>query len=433
LLKPSIENEVLAKLKEESDEKAIGVFKKNLNQLLLASPLGQKRILAIDPGFRTGCKVVCLNEFGDLLHNETIFPHPPQNNSKQAGSKIYSLVEAYKVQAIAIGNGTAGRETESFIRRLNIKLPLFMVSEDGASVYSASKIAREEFPSYDVTVRGAVSIGRRLMDPLAELVKIDPKSIGVGQYQHEVNQSKLQEALNDTTQLAVNNVGVNLNTASKHILSFISGLGPSLAKNIVDYRSENGSFKSRKELLKVSRLGSKAYEQAAGFLRINNGKNPLDSSGIHPEKYDLVEKIVKDHGLKLETIIGNKENVDKIQFEKYADGETGKETLLDIAKELSKPGLDPRSILQEIQFDERISSINDLVENMELVGKITNITNFGAFVDLGIKENGLIHLSNMADRFISDPNEIVTLGQEVNVRVVSLDVPKKRIGLKLLA
>ena len=432
LLKPSIENELLNKIKEKSDIEAIKVFEKNLSQLLLASPLGQKNILAIDPGFRTGCKVVCINKNGDLQHNETIYPHAPKNQYKQSASKIFNLVKAYKTEAIAIGNGTAGRETERFVKGLKLKLPIFLISEDGASVYSASKIAREEFGNYDVTVRGAVSIGRRLMDPLAELVKIDPKSIGVGQYQHEVNQTKLQEALDNVTLSAVNKVGVNLNTAGKHLLAYVSGLGPALAQNIVDYRSKNGSFSTRKELLKVARLGNKAFEQSAGFLRIKNAKNPLDNSGIHPESYSIVENIAKANKVKVADLVGNKELIESINFADYKTDEIGELTLADIKKELLKPGLDPRSILEEIHFDDNIQTINDLNEGMELLGKVVNITNFGAFVDLGIKESGLIHLSNMADRYVSDPNEIVSLQQAVNVRIISLDIPKKRIGLKLL-
>ena len=432
LLKPSIENELLNKIKEKSDVDAIKVFEKNLSQLLLASPLGQKNILAIDPGFKSGCKVVCINKNGDLIHNENIYPHPPQNQYKLASSKIFNLAKSYKIEAIAIGNGTAGRETERFVKGLKLKLPLFLISEDGASVYSASKIAREEFGNYDVTVRGAVSIGRRLMDPLAELVKIDPKSIGVGQYQHEVNQTKLQEALDNVTLSAVNKVGVNLNTAGKHLLAYVSGLGPALAQNIVDYRSENGSFNTRKELLKVARLGNKAFEQSAGFLRIKNAKNPLDNSGIHPESYELVNKIAKSKNIKLSELIGNNELINSINFSEYSTNEIGELTLADIKSELLKPGLDPRSILEEIHFDDNIRTINDLNEGMELTGKVVNITNFGAFVDLGIKESGLIHLSNMADRYISDPNEIVSLQQAVNVRIISLDIEKKRIGLKLL-
>ena len=432
LLKPSIENELLNKIKEKSDIDAIKVFEKNLSQLLLASPLGQKNILAIDPGFRSGCKVVCINKNGDLIHNENIYPHPPQNQYKLASSKIFNLTKSYKIEAIAIGNGTAGRETERFVKGLKIKLPIFLISEDGASVYSASKIAREEFGNYDVTVRGAVSIGRRLMDPLAELVKIDAKSIGVGQYQHEVNQTKLQEALDNVTLSAVNKVGVNINTAGKHLLAYVSGLGPALAQNIVDYRSQNGSFETRKELLKVARLGNKAFEQSAGFLRIKNAKNPLDNSGIHPESYELVNKIAKSKNIKISELIGNKELINSINFSEYSTNEVGELTLADIKLELLKPGLDPRSIVAEIRFDDNIRTINDLNEGMELTGKVVNITNFGAFVDLGIKESGLIHLSNMADRYISDPNEIVSLQQAVNVRIISLEIDKKRIGLKLL-
>jgi len=432
LLKPSIENELLNKIKEKSDIDAIKVFEKNLSQLLLASPLGQKNILAIDPGFKSGCKVVCINKNGDLQHNENIYPHPPQNQYKLASSKIFNLAKSYKIEAIAIGNGTAGRETERFVKGLKLKLPIFLISEDGASVYSASKIAREEFGNYDVTVRGAVSIGRRLMDPLAELVKIDAKSIGVGQYQHEVNQTKLQEALDNVTLSAVNKVGVNLNTAGKHLLAYVSGLGPTLAQNIVDYRSENGSFETRKELLKVARLGNKAFEQSAGFLRIKNAKNPLDNSGIHPESYDLVGEIAKSKKINISELIGNNEIINSIDFSEFSANEIGELTLSDIKLELLKPGLDPRSILEEIRFDDNIRTINDLNEGMELTGKIVNITNFGAFVDLGIKESGLIHLSNMADRYISDPNEIVSIQQAVNVRIISLEINKKRIGLKLI-
>lgn len=432
LLKPSIENELLNKVKEKSDIEAIKVFEKNLSQLLLASPLGQKNILALDPGFRSGCKVVCINKNGDLQHNENIFPHAPQNQYKQAASKIFNLAKSYKIEAIAIGNGTAGRETERFVKGLKLKLPIFLISEDGASVYSASKIAREEFASYDVTVRGAVSIGRRLMDPLAELVKIDPKSIGVGQYQHEVNQTKLQEALDNVTLSAVNKVGVNLNTAGKHLIAYVSGLGPTLAQNIVDYRSENGSFKTRNELLKVTRLGKKAFEQSAGFLRIKNAKNPLDNSGIHPESYGIIENIAKTNKVKVADLVGNKQLIDSIKFTEFKTDEVGELTLTDIKNELLKPGLDPRSILEEIHFDDKIQTIKDLSEGMELTGKIVNITNFGAFVDLGIKESGLIHLSNMADRYISDPNEIVSLQQAVSVKIISLEIDKKRIGLKLL-
>ncbi len=432
LLKPSIENELLNKIKEKSDVDAIKVFEKNLSQLLLASPLGQKNILAIDPGFKSGCKVVCINKNGDLQHNENIYPHPPQKQHKLASSKIFNLTKAYKIEAIAIGNGTAGRETERFVKGLKLKLPIFLISEDGASVYSASKIAREEFGNYDVTVRGAVSIGRRLMDPLAELVKIDAKSIGVGQYQHEVNQTKLQESLDNATLSAVNKVGVNLNTAGKHLLAYVSGLGPALAQNIVDYRSENGSFGTRKELLKVARLGNKAFEQSAGFLRIKNAKNPLDNSGIHPESYELVNKIAKSKKIKISDLIGNTELINSINFSEYSTNEIGDLTLTDIKNELLKPGLDPRSILAEISFDDNIRTINDLNEGMELTGKVVNITNFGAFVDLGIKESGLIHLSNMADRYINNPNEIVSLQQAVDVRIISLEVDKKRIGLKLI-
>lgn len=433
LLKPSIETEFTALSKEKADAQAIKVFAENLRQLLLAPPLGQKRIMGIDPGYRTGCKVVCLDAQGNLLHNETIYPHPPQNERSKAGQKITNLVSTYAVDAIAIGNGTAGRETEQFITNLRYdrKLQVFVVSEDGASVYSASKIAREEFPEYDVTVRGAVSIGRRLMDPLAELVKIDPKSIGVGQYQHDVNQTELKQSLDQTVENCVNSVGVNLNTASKHLLTYVSGLGPALAQNIVDYRAKNGAFKSRKELLKVARLGEKAYEQAAGFLRIPDAVNPLDNSAVHPESYPIVERMAKDLQCSIAELIENKELKKKLKLENYVSGKTGMPTLVDIMEELDKPGRDPRKHIQVFEFDPNVRTIEDLREGQVLPGIISNITNFGCFVDIGIKEKGLVHVSNMADRFVSDPTEIVAIHQHVQVKVLSIDLERKRIQLSL--
>lgn len=433
LLKPSIETEFAALSKEKADKQAIKVFAENLRQLLLAPPLGQKRILGIDPGYRTGCKVVCLDAQGNLLHNETIYPHPPQNERSKAGMKITNLVSTYEIQAIAIGNGTASRETEQFITNLRYdrKVQVFVVSEDGASVYSASKIAREEFPEYDVTVRGAVSIGRRLMDPLAELVKIDPKSIGVGQYQHDVNQSELKNSLDQTVENCVNQVGVNLNTASKHLLTYVSGLGPSLAQNIVEFRTKNGAFKSRKELMKVPRLGEKAFEQAAGFLRIPDAKNPLDNSAVHPESYTIVEKMAKDLDCGISDLIQNKELRQKIKVENYISEKTGMPTLLDIMEELDKPGRDPRQGIKLFEFDPNVKTIEDLREGQILPGIISNITNFGCFVDIGIKEKGLIHISNMADRFVSDPTEIVSIHQHVQVKVLSIDTERKRIQLSL--
>ncbi|MDR0680960.1 MAG: RNA-binding transcriptional accessory protein [Dysgonamonadaceae bacterium] len=433
LLKSGIETEFAAISKEKADKQAIRVFTENLRQLLLSPPLGQKRVLGIDPGFRTGCKVVCLDAQGNLLHNETIYPHSPQNEKSKAGMKIVSLINAYTIDAIAIGNGTAGRETEHFITNLKYdrKLQVFVVSEDGASVYSASKIAREEFPEYDVTVRGAVSIGRRLMDPLAELVKIEPKSIGVGQYQHDVNQTELKTALDQTVENCVNLVGVNLNTASMHLLTYVSGLGPSLAKNIVNYRTENGPFKSRKELLKVPRLGEKAYEQAAGFLRIPDAENPLDNSAVHPESYCIVEAMAQDLNCNLNDLIKQKELRSKIQPEKYVNEKTGMPTLIDIVTELDKPGRDPRQGIKVFEFDPNVRTINDLRENQILPGIVSNITNFGCFVDIGIKEKGLVHISNMADRFVSDPTEIVSIHQHVQVKVLSVDTERKRIQLSL--
>jgi len=433
LLKPSIETEFAATSKEKADEEAIHVFVENLRQLLLAAPLGQKRILGIDPGYRTGCKLVCLDEQGNLLHNETIYPHPPQNEKTQAGRKVVKLVTTYNIDAIAIGNGTASRETEHFITNLRYEkeVKVFVVSENGASIYSASKIAREEFPNYDVTVRGAVSIGRRLMDPLAELVKIDPKSIGVGQYQHDVDQSKLKKSLDLTVESCVNLVGVNVNTASKHLLTYVSGLGPTLAQNIVDYRAQHGAFGSRKELMKVARMGEKAFEQCAGFLRIAGAENPLDNSAVHPESYHVVEKMAKDLKTSVAELIQNKELKKSLDLNKYITDKVGLPTLNDIMQELDKPGRDPRQGIKMFEFDPNIRTIEDLREGMVLPGIVTNITNFGCFVDVGIKENGLVHISELADRFVSDPTEVVSLHQHVEVRVISVDVPRKRVQLSM--
>jgi len=433
LLKPSIETEFANLAKEKADDEAIFVFADNLRQLLLAAPLGQKRILAIDPGYRTGCKVVCLGEQGDLLHNETIYPHPPQNEFSKSAAKITKLVSTYKIEAIAIGNGTASRETERFIANLQYDRPVkvFVVSENGASIYSASKTAREEFPDYDVTVRGAVSIGRRLADPLAELVKIDPKSIGVGQYQHDVDQTKLKRALDRTVESCVNLVGVDLNTASKHLLTYVSGLGETLAQNIIDYRSENGPFASRNELKKVPRLGEKAFEQCAGFLRISNAKNPLDNSAVHPESYAIVEKMAADLQCSVKELIGNKSKIDSIDLRHYQSETVGEETLTDILHELEKPGRDPRHTAQVLEFDPNVRTIADVREGMILPGIITNITNFGCFVDFGIKENGLVHISELADRFVSNPTDVVSLHQHVKVRVLSIDMQRKRIQLSM--
>lgn len=434
LLKPSIETEFAALSKERADEEAIRVFTENLRQLLLASPLGQKRVMGIDPGFRTGCKVVCLDAQGNLLHNENIYPHPPVNKPKEAFSKLKKMIEAYKIEAIAIGNGTASRETEDFLKQqtFNLNIQIFIVSEQGASIYSASKIARDEFPEYDVTVRGAVSIARRLMDPLAELVKIEPKSIGVGQYQHDVDQTKLKRSLDQTVENCVNQVGVNLNTASSHLLTYISGLGPQLAQNIVNYRTENGAFASRKELLKVPRMGAKAFEQCAGFLRIPEAKKPLDNTAVHPESYYIVEQMAKDLGCTVTELITNKELRLKIQPERYLSPTVGMPTLKDILQELDKPGRDPRGPIKIFEFDKNVRTINDLRIGMELPGIVGNITNFGAFVDIGIKENGLIHLSQLAQRYISDPNEIVSIHQHVRVKVLSVDPDRKRIQLTMI-
>lgn len=433
LLKPAIETEFSALSKEKADEEAIRVFAENLRQLLLAPPLGQKRTMGIDPGYRTGCKVVCLDAQGTLLHNEAIYPHPPKSETALAGRKLVKLIEQYKIEAIAIGNGTASRETERFVtsQRYDREVQVFVVSEDGASIYSASKIARDEFPEYDVTVRGAVSIGRRLMDPLAELVKIDAKSIGVGQYQHDVDQSKLKASLDQTVESCVNLVGVNVNTASKHLLTYVSGLGPTLAQNIVDYRTENGAFHSRKELLKVPRMGAKAFEQCAGFLRIPQADNPLDNSAVHPESYAIVEKMAKDLKCSVADLIKNKELRSQIDIKNYVTDTVGLPTLTDILQELDKPGRDPRQKIQVFEFDKNVQTIDDLREGMELPGIINNITNFGCFVDIGIKENGLVHISQLADKFVSDPTTVVSMHQHVRVRVLSIDHERKRIQLTM--
>lgn len=433
LLKPSIETEFAAQSKEKADEEAIRVFAENLRQLLLAPPLGQKRVLAIDPGFRTGCKVVCLDAQGNLVHNENIYPHPPVNKTTEAAAKLRKMVEAYQIEAICIGNGTASRETEDFIGRQSFdrQIPVFVVSEQGASIYSASKTAREEFPEYDVTVRGAVSIGRRLMDPLAELVKIDAKSIGVGQYQHDVDQGKLKKALDQTVENCVNLVGVNLNTASSHLLTYVSGLGPQLALNIVNFRAENGAFGSRKELMKVPRMGAKAFEQCAGFLRITDAKNPLDRTAVHPESYHIVERMAKDLRCTVDELIASKELRGKVRVADYVTETVGLPTLQDIMQELDKPGRDPRKEIKVFEFDRNVRTIEDLREGMILPGIVGNITNFGAFVDIGIKENGLVHLSQLADRFVSDPTEVVSIHQQVMVRVMSVDTERKRVQLSM--
>ena len=433
LLKPSIETEYANLTREKAEEASITVFAENLRQLLLAPPLGQQRILGIDPGYRTGCKLVCLDEQGNLLHNETIYPHPPQNERGKAGNKVVKLVSTYRIDAIAIGNGTASRETEGFITGLRYEkeVNVFVVSESGASVYSASKVAREEFPEYDVTVRGAISIGRRLSDPLAELVKIDPKAIGVGQYQHDVDQVKLKRSLDLTVESCVNLVGVNLNTASRHLLTYVSGLGESLANNIVEWRSQNGPFRSRRELMKVPRLGERAYEQCAGFLRITEAENPLDNSAVHPESYPIVEQMAKDLKCSVRELIGNKERITAIDKEKYKNETVGEETLVDILQELQKPGLDPRSKVQTLEFDPSIRLIDDLQEGMTLPGIVTNITQFGCFVDIGIKENGLVHISELANRFVSNVSEVVSLHQHVKVKVLSVNRERKRIQLSM--
>ena len=434
LLEPAISNETLQEAKAKADIKAIDVFSENLRQLLLAPPLGEKRILAIDPGYRTGCKVVCLDEKGDLLNNETIYPHAPQNDTAMAMKKIRSMVNAYNIEAISIGNGTASRETEFFIKKIAFDKPVqvFVVSEAGASVYSASKIAREEFSNYDVTVRGSVSIGRRLSDPLAELVKIDPKSIGVGQYQHDVDQTKLQSALDSTVMSCVNSVGININTASKSLLSYVSGIGEKMAENIVAYRSENGPFEDRKQLKKVPRLGEKAYQQAAAFIRIRDGKNPLDNSAVHPEAYPIVEKMAKDLGIKTTELIANKEKIAQIKPENYITAEIGILTLKDILKELEKPGLDPRKAAKIFEFDPNVKTIKDLRTGMILPGIVNNITAFGCFVDVGIKESGLVHISQLKEGYVSDVNEVVKMHQHLQVKVVEVDEARKRIQLTMI-
>ena len=434
LLEPSISNEILQEAKIKADEKAISIFSENLTQLLLAPPLGEKRILAIDPGYRTGCKVVCLDEKGDLLHNETIYPHAPQKETAIAMKKIRSMVEAYHIEAISIGNGTASRETEFFIKKIAFDRPLqvFVVSEAGASVYSASKIARDEFPDYDITVRGAVSIGRRLSDPLAELVKIDPKSIGVGQYQHDVDQALLKEELDSTVVKCVNSVGININTASKSLLSYVSGIGEKLAENIVAYRTENGAFVDRNQIKKVPRLGEKAFQQAAAFIRIKDGKNPLDNSSVHPEAYKIVEKMAKDLGIKTIDFIANEEKIKQIAPEKYTTEDIGILGIKDILKELLKPGLDPRKTSKVFEFDPNIKTFEDLKSGMVLPGIVSNITAFGCFVDIGIKENGLVHISQLKDGFVSDPSEVVKLHQQVKVKIIEIDTERKRIALSMV-
>lgn len=435
LLKPSIETEFATLSKENADGDAIAVFAENLRQLLLAAPLGQKRVMGIDPGFRTGCKVVCLDEQGNLLHHEAIFPHPPRNEQIEASTQIKEMVKKYGVEAIAIGNGTASRETDRFVKTLGLadSIQVFTVSEDGASVYSASKTAREEFPDKDVTVRGAVSIGRRLMDPLAELVKIDPKSIGVGQYQHDVDQAKLKKSLDLTVESCVNSVGVNLNTASKHLLTYVSGLGPTLAQNIIDYRTANGAFRSRSQLLKVPRLGPSAFEQSAGFLRISDAKNPLDNTAVHPESYKIVEKMAKDCGCSVTELIKDKDKRKSIRLDRYVSEKVGMPTLTDIMAELEKPGRDPREQLEEFEFDPNVSTPDDLVEGMVLPGIVTNITNFGAFVDIGVHQDGLVHISQLADRYVSDPTQVVKLHQHVMVKVIEVDRRRNRISLSMKA
>src|SRR5574344_2825318 len=433
LIKPSLETEFATQSKAKADSEAIAIFVANLRQLLLSSPLGQKRVLSLDPGFRTGCKVVCLDAQGNLLHNETIYPHPPKSEFALSQKKITHLVEQYEIQAIAIGNGTAGRETEQFIQSISFdrEVQVFVVSENGASIYSASAIAREEFPEYDVTVRGAVSIGRRLMDPLAELVKIDPKSIGVGQYQHDVDQTKLKNSLDQTVENAVNRVGVNLNTASKHLLTYVSGVGPQIAQNIVDYRADNGAFINRKELMKVPKLGAKTFEQCAGFLRISGGDNPLDNSAVHPESYAIVQKIAKDLHCTVSQLLTDESLRQQIVLENYITDTVGLPTLTDILMELGKPGRDPRTKIQVFAFDPTVKTIEDIKVGQMLPGIVTNITKFGAFVDIGVHENGLIHISNMANRYISNPIEIVSLHQHVQVKVINVDVVRKRIQLSL--
>lgn len=432
LLAPSIETEFFAQTKEEADAEAIRIFARNLEQLLMAAPLGQKRVLGIDPGFRTGCKVVCLSAEGDLLHNEAIYPHPPVSKRQEAASKICLLVKQYKIEAISIGNGTASRETEAFVRGLGLRnVDIFVVSEDGASIYSASKTARDEFPDKDVTVRGAVSIGRRLMDPLSELVKIDASSIGVGQYQKDVDQKELKHSLDRTVESCVNRVGVNVNTASKHLLAYISGLGPQLAQNIVDYRSENGPFSTRKQLMKVPRMGAKAFEQAAGFLRIAGGKEPLDNSAVHPESYGIVEQMAKDLHCTVADLLAQKDLRKQINIQQYVTEKTGIPTLQDIMAELDKPGRDPRGAMEAFSFREGVHTLEDLQIGMVLPGIVTNITNFGAFVDVGVHTDGLVHISQMADKFIKDPTEVVSLQQHVTVKVIEVDLKRKRLSLSM--
>ena len=433
LLKPSIETEFANMSKEKADDEAIGVFAENLRQLLLSAPLGQKRVMGIDPGFRTGCKVVCLDAQGNLLHHEAIFPHPPVNKASVAARQVEQMVEKYNIEAIAIGNGTASRETAQFVKQLQFghDVKQFVVSEDGASVYSASKTARDEFPDEDVTVRGAVSIGRRLMDPLAELVKIDPKSIGVGQYQHDVDQSKLKKSLDQTVESCVNLVGVNLNTASQHLLTYVSGLGPTLAKNIVEYRKANGAFASRAQLKKVARLGPSAFEQCAGFLRIPGARNPLDNSAVHPESYHIVEQMAKDNHCTVAQLIGDAAKRKAVDIKKYVTDTVGMPTLIDIMAELKKPGRDPREQIEEFEFDKNVTSVDDLVAGMVLPGIVTNITNFGAFVDVGVHQDGLVHVSQLADRYVADPTQVVKLHQHVKVRVVEVDRKRNRISLSM--
>jgi uncharacterized protein len=431
LLLPSIETEFTNMSKEKADEEAIRVFAENLRQLLLSAPLGQKRVMGVDPGFRTGCKVVCLDAQGNLLHHEAIFPHPPVNHRMQASVHMQEMIKKYQIEAIAIGNGTASRETKEFVSDVTKDIAVYVVSEDGASVYSASKVARDEFPDEDVTVRGAVSIGRRLMDPLAELVKIDPKSIGVGQYQHDVDQTKLKHSLDHTVESCVNLVGVNLNTASQQLLTYVSGLGPVLAQNIVDYRRENGAFTSRAQLKKVPRLGPAAYQQCAGFLRIPNAKNPLDNSAVHPESYSVVEKMAQDCHCTVSDLISHPEKRAQIDIKHYVTDDIGLPTLTDIMKELEKPGRDPREQIEEFEFDSCVQTIDDLREGMELPGIVTNITNFGAFVDIGVHQDGLVHVSQLADRFVSDPTQVVRLHQHVRVRVIGIDLRRQRISLSM--
>jgi uncharacterized protein len=432
LLMPAMETEVRAEAKKRADENAIRVFAENIRQLLLAAPLGQKRVLALDPGFRTGCKVVCLDEQGSLLANTAVYPHTGPGQASEAAETIKEWVKKYQIQAIAIGNGTAGRETESFVRNLNLNgIHIIMVNESGASIYSASEVARDEFPDKDVTVRGAVSIGRRLMDPLAELVKIDAKSIGVGQYQHDVDQKKLQASLDDTVVSCVNLVGVELNTASKQILSYVSGLGPQLAQNIIDYRTKNGPFVKRSDLKKVTRLGEKAFEQAAAFLRIRHAKNPLDASAVHPERYEIVEKMAKDLGCKVTDLLADETLRKQIQLSKYVTADVGMPTLTDIISELAKPGLDPREKFEAFEFADGVNNIKDLRIGMTLPGIVTNITNFGAFVDIGVHQDGLVHVSQLADKYVKDPNEVVKVSQKVMVRVTEVDEARKRIALSM--